>query len=190
MTPHDVLDFWFGAPGTPEHGKSRDVWFKKSDVFDQEVRARFLPLYESAASGALADWDAEPRSLLALIVVLDQFPRNIFRNDARSFATDRQALAAAQRMIEPGWDMKLVPVERMFVYLPYEHAEDLRMQQRALELFRRVAEDPALADVPEWARKHHDVIARFGRFPHRNAILGRESTPEETDFLKQPGSRF
>ena len=190
MTPEAVLDFWFGAPGSPGHGRSRSAWFKKSDAFDQEVRARFLPLHELAAGGRLAAWDEGPRSLLALIIVLDQFPRNIYRNDARSFATDAQALAAAQRMVARGWDMKLLPIERQFAYLPFEHAEDLAMQQRALELFRRLSEDPALADVPEWTRKHHDVIARFGRFPHRNAILGRASTPEEIEFLMQPGSSF
>ena len=190
LTPHDVLDFWFGAPGSSGYGKPRDVWFKKSDVFDQAVRARFLLVYELAADGRLAAWHATPRALLALIIVCDQFPRNMFRHDARAFATDAQALAATERMVEPGWDMQLAPIERQFVYLPFEHAEDLAMQQRGVELFARVTADPALADAPVWARKHLDIIARFGRFPHRNAILGRESTPEELEFLQQPGSSF
>ena len=125
-----------------------------------------------------------------MIIVLDQFPRNMFRNDARAFATDAPALAAAERMIERGWDWRLAPIERWFAYMPYQHAEDLAMQQRGLELFERVREDPTLADVPEWARKHHAVIARFGRFPHRNAVLGRASTPQEVEFLAQPGSSF
>ncbi len=190
MTPPDVLDFWFGAFGSPERGTPRAAWFKKSDAFDQEVRARFLAVHELAAGGKLAAWDETPHALLAFIIVCDQFPRNMFRNDPRAFATDAQALAAAQRMVERGWDMQLAPIERQFVYLPFEHAEDAAMQQRSLDLFGRLADDPALADLAEWARKHADVIARFGRFPHRNAILGRASMPEETEFLKQPGSSF
>ena len=187
ITSQDVLDFWFGSP---ERGKRRDVWFKKSDAFDQEVRGRFLPLYEEAASGKLASWDDAPHPLLALIIVLDQFPRNMFRHDARAFATDALALAAARRMVERGWDWQLAPIERWFAYMPYQHAEDLAMQQRGLELFERVREDPMLDDVPQWAQKHCEVIARFGRFPHRNAILGRESTPQEIEFLARPGASF
>ena len=190
MTPQDVLDFWFGAPGSAGYGKPREVWFKKSDVFDQAIRARFFLLYELAADGRLAAWDVTPHALLALIIVCDQFPRNMFRDDPRAFATDDRALAAAQRMVELGWDMQLAPIGRQFVYLPFEHAEDLALQQRGLELFQRVTEDPVLADAAVWARKHLDIIARFGRFPHRNAILGRDSTPEEIEFLTQPGSSF
>jgi uncharacterized protein (DUF924 family) len=185
-----VLDFWFGAPGTPAHGQRRAEWFRKSDAFDAGVRARFLALYESAAAGGLSAWVSAPRSLLALIVVLDQFPRNMFRDQPRAFATDAQALAAAQRMVADGWDRQLSPLERSFVYLPFEHAEDLAMQARALELFGALADEPVVGDVLEWARKHHAVIVRFGRFPHRNAILGRASTPEELAFLAQPGSSF
>ncbi len=190
MQPQNVLDFWFGATGSPEHGKPRAVWFRKSDAFDQEVRDRFLALHASAASGELAAWDETPLSLLSLIIVLDQFPRNMFRNNARAFATDAQALAAAQRMVGRGWDFKLEPLERSFAYLPYEHAEDLAQQQRSVELFGRLSTDAALAEPLRWALKHHDVIAHFGRFPHRNAVLGRVSTPAEMEFLKQPGSWF
>ena len=190
MTPRDVLDFWFGAPGSTERGTPRAAWFKKSDAFDQEVRDRCLQVYMLAAGGKLDTWCSAPLPMLALIIVCDQFPRNMFRNDPRAFATDGQALAAAKRMVDLGWDMQLAPIERQFAYLPFEHAEDMAMQQRSLELFERVAEDPALADVPGWARKHFDVIARFGRFPHRNAILGRASTPAEIEFLKQAGSSF
>jgi len=190
QSPHAVLDFWFGAPGSPERGRPRDVWFKQSDEFDREVRDRFADLYERAAAGGLADWDGAPQSLLALIVVLDQFPRNMFRNDPRAFATDATALAAAGRMVARGWDRELAPIERSFAYLPYEHAENLDMQERALELFGRLADDAGLTDSLEWARKHHAVIARFGRFPHRNAVLVRRSTPAEIDFLALPGSAF
>ena len=190
MTPEDVLAFWFGAPASAERGEPREVWFKKSDVFDQDVRRRFSALHALAADGRLAAWDRTPHALLALIIVCDQFPRNMFRHDPRAFATDARARAAAQNMVERGWDMQLASIERTFVYLPFEHAEDEAMQQRSLELFARLAEDPALADLPVWARKHAGIIARFGRFPHRNAILGRESTPEEIEFLRQPGSSF
>ena len=190
LTPQDVRDFWFGAPASAGYGKPRDVWFKKSDVFDQAVRQRFLLLHELAADGRLAAWNVTPHALLALIIVCDQFSRNMFRNDPRAYSTDAQALAAAQRMVELGWDMQLAPIGRQFVYLPFEHAENLAMQQRAVDLFARVTEDPALADAPVWAHKHLDIIARFGRFPHRNAVLGRDSTPEEIEFLKEPGSSF
>ena len=190
MTPQDVLDFWFGTPASAEFGKRREVWFKKSEVFDQSVRKRFLPLYGLAADGRLAAWDHAPRTLLALIIVCDQFPRNMFRDDPRAFATDGAALAAAQGMVERGWDLQLASLERQFVYLPFEHAEDAAMQARSIELFARLAADPALADLPEWARKHRDIIGRFGRFPHRNGILRRESTPEEIAFLGEPGSSF
>jgi uncharacterized protein (DUF924 family) len=114
----------------------------------------------------------------------------MFRNDPRAFATDARALDAAQCMVERGWDMQLAPIERQFAYLPFEHAEDIAMQRRSLELFERVTADPALADILVWPRKHFDIIARFGRFPHRNAVLGRESTPAEIEFLAQPGSSF
>ena len=188
--PQAVLDFWFGAPGSAEHGVAHDVWFKRSDEFDRSVRGRFMDTYERARAGALADWDSQPHSLLALIIVLDQFPRNMFRNDPRAFASDAQALAAAERMVARGWDRSLAPLERSFAYMPYEHAESLPMQDRALELFGRLADEANLAEPLEWARKHHAVIARFGRFPHRNAVLGRVSTPAETEFLSQPGSSF
>jgi uncharacterized protein (DUF924 family) len=189
-TPQAVLDFWFGAEGTPERGRPRDVWFKKSVAFDHSVRSRFLQTYERAAARELDAWGDAPQTLLALIIVLDQFPRNMFRGDARAFATDAQALAAAERMVARGWDAQLAPIERSFAYLPYEHAEDLAMQERSLELFNRLADETGSADAAQWAQKHHAVIARFGRFPHRNRILARSSTPEEIEFLAQPGSSF
>ena len=189
-TPRAVLDFWFGAPESPEHGKPREVWFRNSDAFDAEVRERFLPLYETAASDGLATWNAAPPSLLALIIVLDQFPRSIFRHDARAYATDAAALVAAERMVARGWDQELAPLERRFVYMPYEHAENLALQRRSLALFGRLAADAGSVEALTWARKHHDVIERFGRFPQRNAALGRDSTPGENEFLAQPGSSF
>jgi len=192
MTPggsfSEVLDFWFGAPDSPVRGRERKVWFKKSDNFDREVRERFLPLWEKALSGGLKPWSETPLAALALIVVLDQFPRNMFRGDGRSFASDGLALATADTSIDRGFDRLLRPIERAFVYLPFQHAEDCDAQRRSLELYRELA--PLGVDHRDFARRHHDIVLRFGRFPHRNAILGRESTPEEIEFLKQPGSRF
>jgi uncharacterized protein (DUF924 family) len=181
-----VVDFWFGAPGSPQYGKSRAEWFRKSDDFDALIRSRFLHLYEEAAAGQLAQWRSSPLTLLALIIVLDQFPRNMFRNSAKAFATDTMALACARSMTALHWDGRLHPIERSFVYLPFEHAEAIEAQRDALRLFGAL-ERP---DLLEWAQKHYDIIERFGRFPHRNAVLGRVSTVEEIELLRQPGSGF
>lgn len=186
----EVLDFWFGPAGSPEYGRPREVWFKKSTAFDEEIRTRFLDLHRQAAGGRIEAWNAAAESLLALIVVLDQFPRNLYRGSSRAFATDAQALAAAQLALARGFDRALVPVQRWFVYLPFEHAEDLAMQHRCLELFEDLRSDPDSAGSIDYARRHFQIIARFGRFPHRNAVLGRVSTPEEIEFLQQPGSGF
>jgi uncharacterized protein (DUF924 family) len=183
---HGVLDFWFGAPGSLEYGKPREAWFKKSDDFDARIRERFLPAYEAAAAGQWAQWRDSPLTLLALIIVLDQFPRNMFRESPRAFATDAMALDAARRMTAMGWDVRLNAVQRQFVYLPFEHAEDLDAQRTSLQLFGGLGNDGLL----EWAWKHYVIIERFGRFPHRNAVLGRASTAAEMTFLEQPGSRF
>lgn len=186
----EVLDFWFGEAGSPEHGKPRQVWFSKSDAFDDAIRARFLDLHLRAADGQLSQWAARSDSLLALIVVLDQFPRNLYRGTSKAFTTDDQALAAAQLALDRGFDRVLLPVQRWFVYLPFEHAEDLTLQRKCLQLFESLRSDPDSAGSVDFARRHFEIIARFGRFPHRNAILGRASTPEEIEFLRQPGSGF
>ena len=186
----EVLDFWFGEVGSPEHGKPRQVWFNKSDTFDDAIRTRFLDLHLRAADGQLSQWTDRSDSLLALIVVLDQFPRNLYRGTGRSFATDTQALAAAQLALDRGFDRMLLPVQRWFVYLPFEHAENLALQRRSLQLFESLRSDPGSAGSVDYARRHFEIIARFGRFPHRNAILGRASTAEEIEFLRQPGSGF
>jgi uncharacterized protein (DUF924 family) len=144
-----------------------------------------LSTWERAARGELERWQATPLASLALTLVLDQFPRNIFRGEARAFSSDSLALAAARSMVALEFDRLLSPVERTFAYLPFEHAEDLAAQRRSLALFQAL--DPEhIGD----ARRHYEIIARFGRFPHRNAILGRESTAEEAEFLGQPGSSF
>jgi uncharacterized protein (DUF924 family) len=181
----DILDFWFGPPDSPQRGRPRKVWFRKSEAFDAEIRGRFRASWERAARGELDLWRATPLACLALVIVLDQFPRNLFRGTARAFSSDPAALAAAASLVERGFDRALLPVERVFAYLPFEHAEDLAAQRRSLALFETL--DPGYL---ESARRHHDIVSRFGRFPHRNAILGRESTAGEIEFLSRPGSSF
>lgn len=187
-TAADVLLFWFGAGA--ERGKPHKRWFVKNDAFDREVRERFLALYEEAAAGKLAQMRETPADCLALILVLDQFPRNMFRGTPRAFATDPLALQAARHAVGRGFDRNLLPVERLFVYLPFEHSEALADQERSCELTKPLDAYPETNDVYRYALLHRDIIRRFGRFPHRNAILGRTSTPEEVDFLKGPGSSF
>jgi uncharacterized protein (DUF924 family) len=188
---NDVLEFWFGAPGSPEHGQRRSEWFTKNEGFDRLIGERFGALIEDLLAGGGRDWSTSPEGALARIVVLDQFIRNVFRGTPRAFAGDALALATARQVVSRGWDAQLLPVQRPFVYLPFEHAEDLHTQREALQLFATLsAADPTLADYAAYARAHHDIIERFGRFPHRNAILGRASTREELEFLKQPGSSF
>lgn len=176
-----VLDFWFR--GT----EPRKEWFQKDSAFDSEIRARFAGLYELAASGALAHWAEHPADCLALVVTLDQFPRNLFRatgpEAARAYATDPLALAAARRAIDSGYDRVLPEVARTFFYLPFEHSEAIADQERALQLFTG---HPNYV----WALRHWEIVQRFGRFPHRNVALGRESTAAEVEFLQQPGSSF
>jgi len=154
------------------------------------VRERFAATHAAAAARELEAWRASAEANLALVIVLDQFSRNIFRDDARAFAQDDHARDCAEEAIERGDDLGMLPVERQFLYLPFEHSECLDDQERALDLFRSLDAFEETRGVSEWARRHHAVIARFGRFPHRNAILGRPSTPEELAFLAQPGSSF
>lgn len=182
----EVLAFWFG--NTP--GERRKAWFVKDAAFDEEIRSRFLPLYESAAAGSLARWTESVHGALALIVATDQFARNMFRGSARAFATDPVALATAKRAVESSWDKGMLPVERMFVYLPFEHSESLAEQDRSVALFAPLNGFSETSDAVEYAERHRAIVKRFGRFPHRNAALGRPDTPAEIEFLKQPGSGF
>ncbi len=182
MEASDVLRFWFE--------RDRKAWFEKNPVFDEEIRQRFLPLYQRGAVGKLAAWKQASTSCLALIVLLDQFARNMFRGSAIAFAADLLAREAARIVLDNGWDKAMTPDERMFAYLPFEHSESLADQERCLALMKGIAMYPELADLPKWAEAHLVIIRRFGRFPHRNAALGRASTPEETEFLSQPGSSF
>ncbi len=187
---NEILDFWFGKPDDADYGKSRKVWFIKNPEFDQEVRSRFLKDYQQAAAGELDDWKTSPQGCLALIILLDQFPRNIFRGQPQAFATDPQALVYAQHAVAQGFDKQLLPIQRQFIYLPFEHSENLEHQRQCIELFSMLKDHPECSSGVDYAHRHHKVIERFGRFPHRNEILGRETTPEEAEFLKQPGSSF
>jgi uncharacterized protein (DUF924 family) len=186
-----VMDFWFGTEGSPERGTQREVWFRKDAAFDTLIAQRFGNLVERAIAGGLRDWDAEPASALARILLLDQFTRNIFRDTPRAFAGDALALDAARQMVASGQDQALPAEQRSFAYMPFEHAEDLAAQDEAVRLFARLEADaPSLKGLLDYAQRHHAIVARFGRFPHRNAVLGRESTDQELAFLQQPGSRF
>jgi uncharacterized protein (DUF924 family) len=171
-TPDEVLSFWREA--------GPEKWFSKDESFDQVCRDRFLPTYEAAARGDLNEWELTPEGALAVILLLDQLPRNMFRGQRETYKTDPVALMAADRAIERGFDGQVEPEFRRFFYLPFMHSESLADQERSVILNEALGEDSI-----KWARHHHDIIARFGRFPHRNAILGRESTPEEEAFLKE-----
>ena len=186
LVPFSVLEFWFGGDLT----QSRAEWFRKDEKFDDEIRVRFGELLEQAGRRELDDWRATPESMLALVIVLDQFSRNLRRNDPRAFENDPYALRCAKEAIARGDESKLRPVQRQFLYLPFEHSEAMADQDRAVELMLQLEAFPETKGLVAWAEKHRDVIRRFGRFPHRNAVLGRVSTPEETEFLKQPGSGF
>jgi uncharacterized protein (DUF924 family) len=184
MTNHlanEVLDFWFGTGA--ERGKTHKRWFEKDASFDAQIRRRFLTTYEGQLGDAA--WLEEPCACLARIVVLDQFPRNMFRGTARAFEADARALAAARHAIERGYDRDWIRVEKIFAYLPFEHSEELADQVRACELMQPLGDEQY-----DYALRHKVIIERFGRFPHRNALLGRQSTPDEIEFLKQPGSGF
>lgn len=185
-----VLDFWFGTPGSPEHGTSREIWFKKDDAFDQSIIEHFMGDYESAAAGSYDNWTESAEGALALIILLDQFPRNMFRGDPRTFATDEKALEIAEIMVDRDDDTAVDNHQRFFVYLPFEHSEDIAMQERCLELTAAMPQGKAENSPYHWAKKHYDVIAKYGRFPHRNAVLGRKNTPEEEEYLAQPGAGF
>lgn len=197
-SPEAVLAFWFGE--LDEQGRAApDVtarWFKKDDAFDAEIRERFAGLHASLASGEREGWSGSPRERLATIIVLDQLSRNMFRGTPGMFATDPLALAATHEGLERGDDRALRLAERVFFYMPLMHSEALADQERCIELFRALAgelEGEAKKGVEnnvEYAVRHRDIVARFGRFPHRNAILGRASSEEELAFLQQPGSSF
>ncbi len=189
-----VLEFWFGSPDDPAYQRPRPQWFVKDERFDAAIRARFGALVERALAGDTAHWltrPLRPLPALAQVIVLDQFTRNAFRGTARAFAGDAQALRTARLLVSSGADRQLSAVQRQFAYLPFEHAEDLGTQRTAVQLFTQLAADePSMAEALAWAERHLSVIERFGRFPHRNAALGRVSSAEETVFLQAAGARF
>jgi len=189
--PQQVLDFWFGAPDSAEFGTQRKAWFVKDAEFDRRIVERFGPTIERALRGELDAWAQTPSGALARILLLDQFTRNAFRGDRRAFAGDAQALAAAIALVGSRQDESLPSVLRAFAYLPFEHAEGLAMQDEAIRLLTRlVATSPELASMLDYAHRHRLVIERFGRFPHRNTILGRRSTAEELAHIATPGTAF
>jgi len=173
--PADVLAFWRAA--------GPDKWFTSDPAFDREIAARFGATWRAAADGQLARWETTPEGALALVIVLDQFPRNMFRNSARAFAADPLARKVASRAIARGFDQRVPLAERMFFYLPFEHSENLADQERCVALNRASGD----AEAIKWAEAHADIIRRFGRFPHRNAVLGRATTAEEQAFLDSGG---
>lgn len=175
----DILNYWF----SPENAPKR---FEKNEAFDKEIRDNFLHLYEDAAQGDLDHWQSSAEGTLALVILLDQFSRNMFRGSPRAFATDAKAMQVVRRAIARGFDDELSDEYCVFLYVPFMHAEDLKTQEEGIELFKA----RNLGENERYAILHRDIIARFGRFPHRNDDLGRESTPEERAFLKTPGSSF
>lgn len=187
-TASEILEFWFGAI---DGDSQRAEWFRKDAAFDALIQTRFAPQIEQALAGGLADWMADAHSAMARLLLLDQFTRNVFRGTPGAFAGDALALTTARDMVAQGLDRQLTPTQRGFVYLPFEHAEDLAAQREGLLQFAVLAwQHPERAAAFEWAIKHYDIVVRFGRFPHRNAVLGRTSTAEELVFLAQPGSSF
>ena len=181
-----VIDFWFGPPGDPDRKRQRAIWFKSTEEFDAALHREFLADYKAAAAGELESWEASAEGALALVVLLDQVPRNIFRDTPRAYATDPAARAAADRAIDRGFDQLVCPVWRRFFYMPYHHSEDLADQRRSGGLFGALPRHPnSGGSLRRYGRSYLEVIERFGRFPHRNEILGRESTPAEIAFLAE-----
>lgn len=197
-SPQAVLDFWFGPPGSAADVAARQgkLWFGKSAASDRAVSEQFSDTLVAATAGQLDHWADTPKGRLALVIVFDQFPHHIHRDQPHAFATDPQALSLTLAALAANEEAHLSPIERVFLYLPIEHAESDEMQALSVALYEKLASEAAederalFNDFLKYAYSHRDVVTRFGRYPHRNAILGRPSTPEEIEFLKQPGSRF
>jgi uncharacterized protein (DUF924 family) len=189
-----VLDFWFGAPGTPAFGVASPRWFKRDEAFDAQILVRFGGTLEAARRGECDAWLGTPLGALALVIVLDQFSRNTCRGSALAFAGDARALDAARRLVASGAHLRLPSAEhRVFAYMPFEHAESLDAQRESVRLFEALARETHQAgkgSYLDYARRHAAIIERFGRFPHRNEALGRASTEDERVFLREPGSSF
>lgn len=185
-----LLDFWFGAPGTPHFDQPRDIWFTADKSFDAQLHDRFATDQKLAAAGQYDAWMTTPDGCVALALLLDQLPRNLYRGTPAAFDSDDKARVVARRAIGRGFDQALSNVRRWFLYLPFEHSEKLEDQEISVALFRRLPADKHSEIVVDFALRHRDVIRRFGRFPHRNRILGRDSTTEEEAFLREPNSSF
>lgn len=196
-----IHSFWFGEnfdrlDDSAVAERQAKLWWGKDAQIDADMRERFAPLLEQAASGHRDEWAATGAGLLSLVLLTDQFSRNIHRGSPQAFAADPFARGWAHQGLRSGWTARLRPIEQVFMLLPFEHSEDLAEQALAVREFEALAKgasEPArkrMQGYADYARRHHDIIARFGRFPHRNAVLGRASTPEEVEFLKQPGSSF
>ena len=181
----DILAFWFGG-----HDEPREAWWNKDPAFDETIRSRYLGHYRGAAAGELDQMEQTPEGALALILLLDQFPRNMFRGRPESYAGDEQARALARRALALDFDQAVPPVRRWFFYLPFEHSESLADQDLSVSLFAALPAQPGLEDANAAPLRHREIVARFGRFPHRNESLGRQSIPEEVEFLKEPNSSF
>lgn len=177
----DILNFWFVETKAPQ-------WFQVNAEFDQEIIARFSEAYDMAAKGEFEAWQNSADGALALCILLDQMPRNMFRGTPKAFETDKRALVIAKYAISKGFDQILSPIKRRFLYLPFEHSENLNDQRRSVELFEKTKEDDPLGY--EYAVRHFDVIEKYGRFPHRNKVLGRDNTSEEAHYLAQPNAGF
>lgn len=187
----EVLDIWFGVPGSATFGKDRKLWFKRDAAFDTLLRDRFGMLPDMAQRGELNAWEATPPGALALVIVLDQFSRNCYRGTPRAFTYDADALRIAKQMVASGADLQLPDLfHRAFVYLPFEHDESMDSQRESLRLFKPFEAQPQAASYYRSAVRHAAIIERFGRFPHRNALVGRTSTEEELAFLRKRGSSF
>lgn len=187
---HEIYEFWFGKPGEAGHGDVREFWFGGGPALDREIRDRFLGHYDRAAAGECENWTSDARSWIALIVLLDQFPRNIFRGDKQSFAADPLVREYARRLVASPLHAELITVEKVFAYLPYEHSEDINDQKKCVALYRALEPHVAKDEWIEFAVQHYDIIRQFGRFPHRNNILGRENTPEEAAWLASSDQHF
>ncbi len=181
-----VLEFWFGAPPHV----SRETWWRKDPMFDAEIRDRFGDATGKALAGAYGGWCVTAHGSLARVLLLDQFTRNAFRDTGKAFAGDARALATARDAIARGHEAALDPFERWFLYMPFQHSEDREVQRQSLALFTALAREPGFDGALDYPRRHAAIIERFGRFPHRNALLGRQSTKDEIEFLHQPGSSF
>jgi uncharacterized protein (DUF924 family) len=181
-----LLDTWFGPPGDPAREQHREIWFKSPAEFDNALREAFLADLEAASAGELRSWEALPESALALVLLLDQIPRNIFRGTPRAYATDAAACSIADRALERGFDKVVPPAWRLFFYMPFHHSEDLADQRRSVALFDTLPRNPdRRGALRRYGSPYVEVIERFGRFPHRNQILGRVSTPDEIVFLAE-----